>query len=253
MAGIPERDLEETRAALAPTLEATAAVLPWLAKPKAARFPASLNQRWNDGWKQLAVAWAERHDHGPAAIRPAIFVLYAVALESAETDCLRLGEALASAADHLEGASPSAQLNAALSACIECFNETAGLEHPLLADRARHFAQRLETTLANTGEYAPRSAVLDRLFIDDAEERLERMREALAALPPDAYALKLDNAEMAQQAEQLDLWGIVHLCRRFDQLIPTEQRIGELDSAELRQAMLGLLQQIATAVAGIST
>ena len=34
MTDIPEEDLEETRAALAPTLAATAAILPWVSKPQ---------------------------------------------------------------------------------------------------------------------------------------------------------------------------------------------------------------------------
>ena len=39
MADIPEDDLAESRAALAPTLDATAAILPWVAKPA---LPASI-------------------------------------------------------------------------------------------------------------------------------------------------------------------------------------------------------------------
>ena len=37
MADIPEDDLAESRAALAPTLDATAAILPWVAKPRPLR------------------------------------------------------------------------------------------------------------------------------------------------------------------------------------------------------------------------
>lgn len=54
MANIPEKDLEETRAALAPTLEATAAILPWLAKPQPLRFDEKLNQRWIAACDSLA-------------------------------------------------------------------------------------------------------------------------------------------------------------------------------------------------------
>ena len=102
MADIPEHELEETRAALAPTLEATAAILPWVARPKKPRFDAKLNARWIAAGRRLAAAWSERHGGGANDIRPAIFGLYAIAIETADTHCLRLGEALASAADRLE-------------------------------------------------------------------------------------------------------------------------------------------------------
>ncbi len=96
------------------------------------------------------------------SIRPAIFNLYAVALETADSDCLRLGEALASAADRLEDTAPSPRLIAALSSAIECLREPAGLESDAFGERARHFAARLESTAA-TIDATERSAVLDQL------------------------------------------------------------------------------------------
>ena len=64
MADIPEHELEETRAALAPTLEATAAILPWVARPKKPRFDAKLNARWIAAGRRLAAAWSARHGGG---------------------------------------------------------------------------------------------------------------------------------------------------------------------------------------------
>lgn len=253
MADIPERDLEETRAALAPTLEATAAILPWVAKPAKLRFEAKLNQRWIAACKRLAEAWSARHEHGDEEVRPAIFTLYGIALESGDADCLHFGEALASAADALETANgPISHLIAALSASIECFNEPGGLENPLFGERARHFAQRLESSRNNTGRYSPRSPVLDQLFVSEAGERLERLHDALDALPPDAYALKLEAQELAQQAEHLELFGIVHLCRQLLGNLPDDTRLGELDSPARQAAMRALLLQLETLIAGIS-
>src|SRR5690349_17794701 len=97
-----EHELEETRSALAPTLEATAAILPLLAKPKELRFPPELAKRWQTVCGRLAVAWSERHGDGLADLRPAVFELCSVALELGDRDCLRLAEALASATDRLE-------------------------------------------------------------------------------------------------------------------------------------------------------
>lgn len=251
MTDIPRDDLEETRAALAPTLEATAAILPWVAKPRPLRFDEKINLRWVAGCARLFAAWSERHNHGTDDVRPSIFALYALALETADADCLHLGEALASAADTLEHGEPSARLIAALTATIECFNESGGLEHVLFAERARHFARRLETSIAPGNGSNQRSAVLDRLFVGEAGERLERMQDALAALPPDAYALKLEASELVQQAEHLELYGIVHLVRQLEQAIPGKHHIGDLDSPAVRQTLANILQQLATAVTAI--
>ena len=246
MGEIPEDDLEETRAALAPTLQATAAILPWVAKPRPARFDVQLNQRWIDGGSRLYQAWQERHTAGDD-IRPAIFSLYAVALETADSDCLRLGEALASAADRLEDAAPSPRLIAALSSAIECLREPAGLENDAFGERARHFAARLESAAA--GDTTERSAVLDQLFVDEAQEQLDLLRDALAALPPDAYVLTTEALKLAQQAEILELWGVMHLARQFADCVG--QHGSELDSTEARGALLELLQALANAVAAV--
>lgn len=251
MAGIPEEELEETRAALAPTLEATAAILPWLAKARPLRFDAELNRRWIEACGTLASAWHNRHGADHNAIRKAIFALYAIALDTVDGDCLRLGEALACAADGLEEGTPTPRLLAALTASIECFDEKNGLEHVLFSERARHFAQRLENTLSPENRANERSAALDRLFASEATEHVERMREALAALPPDAYAIKLESSELAQQAEHLELYGIVHLCRQLVRTIPEQARIDDLDSPPVRQTMLALLQQLETAIATV--
>jgi hypothetical protein len=184
MADIPERELEETRAALAPTLAATASILPWVAKPRTARFDPKLNERWISAIKRLALAWSERHGAGAEDVRPAIFGLYAIALDTADADCLRLGEALASAADRLEETTPSPRLIAAMTAAIECLNEADGLEHIAFAERAGHFAGRLEACACLVDN--ERSAVLDQLFVDESHEQIQMMRDALAALPPDA-------------------------------------------------------------------
>ena len=61
MADIPEDDLAESRAALAPTLDATAAILPWVAKARPARFDPKLNERWIAAGKRLYQAWSDRH------------------------------------------------------------------------------------------------------------------------------------------------------------------------------------------------
>lgn len=250
MADIPEEDLEETRAALAPTLAATAAILPWVSKPRQLRFEAKLNERWVAAGKRLAAAWSDRHGAGAEDIRPAIFNLYAIAIETADCDCLRLGEALASAADRLENANPSPRLIAAITGAIECLNEADGLEHEAFSDRAQHFSMRLEST-ASALDNAERSAVLDRLFVDEAREQIELMHDALAALPPDAYALTTEAMKLAQQAELLELWGIMHLARQLADYIG--RNATELDSPESREKIETLLHTLGTAIAAVDT
>ena len=107
------------------------------------------------------------------------------------------GEALASAADQLEDATQSPRLIAAIAACIESLTDREGLEHPAFPERASHFAQRLESMAAPGAAIYQRSAILDSLFVSEANELLERMRDALERLPPDAYALKLAATELA--------------------------------------------------------
>lgn len=248
MADIPEDNLEETRAALAPTLEATAAILPWVTKPKALRFEAKLNERWLAAGKRLAQSWSERHGAGANDIRPAIFNVYAIALETADGDCLRLGEALASAADRLEEPAPSPRLIAALTGAIECLNEPGGLEHEVFAERARHFAGRLEAS-ASAGENTDRSAVLDHLFVNEAREAIELMHDALAALPPDAYALSTESIKLAQQAELLEIWGVMHLARQIADAVA--RNAADLDSMNCRRELEGLLQTLTEAIATV--
>ena len=250
MPDIPEAELAETRAALAPTLAAVAAILPWLAKPRPLRFDSALNQRWIEACAGLATAWADRFGPGADQIRPAIFSLYGVALESADVDCLRLGEALASAADQLEADSPSPRLIAALAACSESLNDVQGLEHPAFPERAIHFAQRLEAMAAPGAASGERSAVLDRLFVSEANESLERMRDALALLPPDAYALKLAAAELAQAAENAELSGVMHLARQLTARLTTLGN--DLDEAPGRTQVDECLQQLAAAIAAVN-
>lgn len=248
MSDIPEDDLEETRAALAPTLDATAAILPWLTKPKAKRFDPKLNDRWISSLRDLDRAWTERHQHGLDPLRPCIFTLYSLALETHDADCLRLGEALASAADRFDDAPPSPRLAAALSATLESLNVPAGLEHEAFAERARHFAGRLEQWAAGTAD-EDRSAVLDQLFIAEANEHVELLRDALAALPPDAYALSTESATLAQTAELAEMWGIMHLARKLADTV--NQCAGELDRAETRTSIEEILDSISSAVASI--
>jgi hypothetical protein len=249
MPDIPEHELEETRAALAPTLAATAAILPWVAKPRKARFDPKLNERWIASIKCLAAAWSERHGAGADDIRPAIFGLYAIAIETADTNCLHLGEALASAADRLEEEAQPPRLIAAISAAIECLTEADGLEHPAFPERAEHFAGRLVASAAatNTDE---RSAVLDRLFVDEATEHIQLMHDALAALPPDAYALTTESLKLAQQAELLEIWGVMHLARQLSDTIG--RHTSNLDDPSIRACVEKLLTDLSQAIATVN-
>lgn len=249
MADIPEHELEETRAALAPTLEATAAILPWVARPKKPRFDAKLNARWIAAGRRLAAAWSERHGGGANDIRPAIFGLYTIAIETADTHCLRLGEALASAADRLEENTLPPRLIAAMSATIECLSEADGLEHPAFHERSSHFAGRLEACAKATNA-DERSPVLDQLFVDEAGEQVQLMHEALAALPPDAYALTTEALKLAQQAELLEIWGVMHLARQLLECI--SRNAADLDSQAVRLEIHKLLQTLGATIAAVN-
>ena len=249
MADIPEKDLEETRAALAPTLQKIASILPWLSKPKELRFDPGLNERWIIACTNLSTAWLNRFNAGETAFRTAVFALYSIALESQDPDSLRLGEALASATDHLEDTSPTPRLIAALTATIESLIDKEGLEHPTFGERANHFSQRLDSVNSAAGLAPGRSVVLDRIFASEANERLERMQDALALLPPDGYALKSEAVELAQEAQAAELYGIMHLARQLAEATNTRTR--ELDKDPVRQTIEKQLKQLAEMIATV--
>ncbi len=218
MAELPDDDLADTRHSLAPTLDAARAILPWIGKTPPQRFPAELNQRWQACCKALASHWSERGRSTPA-IRPDIFQLLQLAVESGDVDYLYLAETLASVADHLEYTPPSARLSAALSATCEALCDGNGLENPQLPSRAQHFAARLADCLRPSHKPGERSNIVDRLFVDDALERIEEMREALAVLPIDVHALAQLSRELTEHSEQIEMWGIYHQGRELHNFV----------------------------------
>jgi hypothetical protein len=241
MADLPDKDFDQTRLALAPTLNATASVLPLLAKAAVPRFSAGLNKRWQEACKDLSNAWRNHHGDEAGNVRPAIFAVFNLAMESGDTDCLRLAEALASVCDKLEQENVPARTITALTACIECLNEPGGLEQESFGERARHFAKRLEDCAAPAKVMPERSVVLDQLFIEEALERIERMHDAVDALPPDAYALKEEGSELWQQAAQLELWGIYHMAREIEAIATVN---ADLETESLLDRIVVLLNDI---------
>lgn len=247
MSDIPEHELEETRAALAPTLEAAAAILPLVAKPRKARFDKKLNERWIAAGQRLAGAWSNRHGDGADDIRSAIFSLYSLAIETADANCLRLGEALASAADRLDAPPLPPRLVAAMTATIECLTEADGLEHIAFPERAMHFAKRLDACAMSSGD--ERSSVIDQLFIDEANEQIQAMHDALATLPPDAYVLITEALKLAQEAELLEIWGVMQLARQLSETVNREASC--LDDPPIRESLDSQLKQLSLAIAAI--
>lgn len=241
MADFPDKDIDETRAALAPTLDAMASILPWVGKAQPLRFSPELNKRWQEACKELAERWQARAKEGPTAIRPAIFALLSIAIESGELDYLELCESLASVADHLEQGAPGARLTAALISTTEALLDEGGLENPKLPARARHFSQRLNDALQPSAKPGERSDVLDRLFVEDADERVAHMREALDVLPLDVVALEQESAALIHQAEQIEMWGIYHLAR---QLHNFAVQLSDVSEAVQDQAARDLAQQL---------
>ncbi len=247
-----DNDLDETRAALAPTLEATVAILPWVNKPQPVRFPPELNKRWEAACQELSERWAGRHQQGAARVRFTIFSLLNVALETRDVDCLHLAETLASVADKLEEGPPDARLVAALTATCEALLEPNGLENTAFIGRAQHFSQRLEQCLQPSSKPGVRSDVLDQLFVNDSEERLERMREALIVLPVDIYALQIESQAMVQHALEIEMFGIVHLGRQLVHYVALMNEAGEREQERARDEISALLDTISDALAAVN-
>ena len=136
-----------------------------------------------------------------------------------------------------------------MSATIECLSEADGLEHPAFHERSGHFAGRLEAS-AKAANADERSAVIDQLFVDEASEQIQLMHEALAALPPDAYALTTEALKLAQQAELLEIWGIMHLARQLSECI--NRNAADLDSQAVRLEIHKLLQTLGATIAAVN-
>lgn len=253
MSNRPQDELDATRAALAPTLQAVADILPLIAKARQPRFAPEKATRWQAGCERLAAAWNGRHGDAGKDLRPAIFALCAQATELADADCLRLAEALASATDVLED--PARQhdprLAAALSAASEGLREVNGLELPSFSERARYLAQRLEQSL-QPASHAVRTPALDRLFVGEAGEQLDSMQEAFELLPPDAYAIKTAAEEIVALAEPLELFDIMDRARLIvARLTPQAGENLDLDAPPTRADVLQRIALLAAAIGEI--
>lgn len=247
-----ERELEEARAALAPTLAATAAILPWVAKAKAPRFPATLAGRWQDACQRAKEAWGDYSAGGTVPLRSAVFELCALAVDIGDLDCLRLSEALASAHDHLDLADGeiAPRLRAAISAALEFAAEDGSLQHDLFSARAQHFAARLEQ---GWNPSAPTRAVaVDRWIAAEIREHLSLMGADLDRLPPDAYGLKVHAADLGRLANALEMRAIANLTGALVRLLTI--RAGEsvdLEDGANRMRILDLMGQLDEAAANL--
>lgn len=208
-------DLKETRAALAPTLEATAAILPWVNAPREPRFPPEKTSLWESACQKLLVAWQNRHVDQYENFRPAVMALMTSAIDLGDVDLLRLAEAFASAADAFELPARAAdpRLAAAIAAACESICVPGSIEHDGFPHQARHAAGRIEQVLTLPVDQLIRTPTLDRLFVTEAGDCLDRMHEALEQLPADAYAIKLAAEDIADLADPLELETIALLAR----------------------------------------
>lgn len=252
---IPPEELDATRAALEPTLRVVADILPLLAQTREARFPLELSERWQACSLRLAQFWSNRHGGGLSGFRPAIFELCAIAVELNDSDCLQLSEALASASDLLEDPQrcEEARLLAAISATCECLSIDNGIEHPLFAERAQHLTERLRLSLELPAESDGNHPALLRLFVDEAQDRIDDMHAALELLPPDAYAIKTGAEEIAHLAEPLELYDLIDRARLLVvRLTPRSGENLDLDDPETREHVLDRIDLLASAVAEIA-
>ncbi|OQA33692.1 MAG: hypothetical protein BWY57_01035 [Betaproteobacteria bacterium ADurb.Bin341] len=242
---------DAARAALEPTLRAVADILPLVVQAREPRFPPELASRWQACCERLAQSWSERHCGGMADFRPAVFELCALAVELKDGDCLRLSEALASASDLLEDPQHRGEprLLAALSAACEGLVIDNGLEHPLFSERVVHLTVRLNHCLQPATGSDAGNPLLLRIFVDEAQERLESMREALELLPPDAYAIKTAAKEMVHLAEPLELYDLIDRARLLIvRLTPLSGDLLDLDDPETRAHVLDRMDLLEAAV-----
>ena len=81
-------------------------------------------------------------------------------------------------------------------------------------------------------------------------EGLPLLRDALATLPPDAYVLLTEALKLAQHAEMLEIWGIMHLARQFAACV--NQHANELDSVTARAALDDMLDKLSAGIDAVA-
>ena len=251
MADLPEIDLADSRPTFARTFENAASIVPLLSKPATPRFSPQLNARWIKNCKALGDHWSSTLGADPCAMRPMIISLLSLAIETNDPDCLQLSDTLASVADHLECHPLSNRLRAAVTATCEVLQDAEGLENMRLTERLRHCTQRLQQAMLISHKPGERSDVLDQIFVADSEERVERMHDALEALPIDIYALELESSELIQHAEQIEMWGIYHLARQLQSFVLQLSDVSEKAQDQAAQDIAQQLQRIKQALLAV--
>ena len=86
--------------------------------------------------------------------------------------------------------------------------------------------------------------------LDSDIEQIELLRDALATLPPDAYVLLTEALKLAQHAEMLEIWGIMHLARQFAACV--NQHANELDSVTARAALDDMLDKLSAGIDAVA-
>lgn len=240
------------RSPLAPTLAATAAILPLMAQIHPLRFDKTQRAPWDEATRELAGVW-NNYNTGDnyntenyASLRHAIFQILEAALLLEHPAPLQLAESLASATDTLETTPPSLHQQAALTACIELIMEPEFLEHHALTERVDQLAKRLEAC------NAPRSRSLDQLFAKEAGEDIELMRHALDKIPPDLEALTECVRHVQQLAEPLDLGCLSLSAFRLAEIL-TELTPETLDQHPGRHQTIALIDLLEKWIDAIGT
>jgi hypothetical protein len=211
----PQAPIEplEPRDPMAATLAATAAILPFVSRPREPRFTPQERRDWDAAVHALTLAWEARGESWQP-LRRAVFKLLEGALSLQHAAPLKLAEALASATDQLESSPPSPRRLTALSATVELLAEADFLEHEALAERVDQLARRLESE-----EHGPRSHVVDTLFAAEAGEEIDTLRHALEAVPPNVEALAEAAHAIQRLAEPLELAPLALAAFRFADLV----------------------------------
>ncbi|MEY2632971.1 MAG: hypothetical protein RIR00_1625 [Pseudomonadota bacterium] len=243
MSGDPE-DLDfsslqaDVRAKLAPTLEATVALLPLVAREQPSRYTPEQQHNWQVAVSQLRDACLLRLQPGLGELRRAVFALCGNALNLGDADALRLVEALAGAMDKLDGANElPAGLAAALAACLEILEEKGQLDSPRFPERVDYMVQRLKNSADPL--VGGRSPALVRIFISEASECLESLHQALEGLPPDGDSLQLTLQELGVLADAADYPSIAELAHAIVEALTGHEH--ELVIETVRATVLRLL------------
>lgn len=170
--------------------------------------------RWEAAAQTVWAAWHDRHQSGLAPFRSAVIALSGVGLDLHSADALRFAEALATVADRADEPEvlADARLVAAIAAALEVLVEPGSVNRKVFAGQVDNLSGRLAATLEEAAVPTEGRLIVSRtlyqMFVDEAHESLQHLRDELDTLHPLAGEMAEAASALADNAATIDLTAV---------------------------------------------